>query len=464
MHASFPEPGELAVLGSGFRDIHKPERAPPAARRDGARPGAPPRRPRRLGRGRIGDHLGLAARGGDAATPRRLSRGVLHRLRGQRVLLSRTGPGLQGGQDARAAHVARDRRVHPSRACSAFGRWTSNHSADRRYYMARNDTVMLREYGRLPFRHLGVQEPRAAGAHLQAHRALRGRKAREGGRRGRGLVARGARTTRPAPRRAAAGCRRPGLTIAPRSDSLALLVYPLLMDPTACLASRISPRRSRPPRLLMTLGACSHHESAGFALRGACTPPNGSGARSSLPTTRTAQKPISDHLPKVDPASQAARLRYWQDMLAQARCDSARASSRRRSRSTTMSTGRRSQTLIASQRFRDYEMPANSDTTFWTDIGYTARRPFRSCAGLSQLDRADARHPALFPRTDGRDARRPEARLHAAARDACEGRDASITAVTEATPRRACSTRRSRTCRGIADAEQAGSARRGAVQ
>ena len=70
------------------------------------------------------------------------------------------------------------------------------------------------------------------------------------------------------------------------------------------------------------------------------------------------------------------------------------------------------------QKFRDYEMPVNSDTTFWTDIGYTARKPFRSLAGLRELDRADERHPALFPRADGRDARRPEARLHAAARDA----------------------------------------------
>ncbi len=33
------------------------------------------------------------------------------------------------------------------------GKWTTNHSADRRYYIARNDTVMLREYGR--FRHGG---------------------------------------------------------------------------------------------------------------------------------------------------------------------------------------------------------------------------------------------------------------------------------------------------------------------
>src|SRR2546430_2296456 len=28
-----------------------------------------------------------------------------------------------------------------------------------------------------------------------------------------------------------------------------------------------------------------------------------------------AQKPISDHLPKVDPAAQDARLRYWEDVL-----------------------------------------------------------------------------------------------------------------------------------------------------
>ena len=38
--------------------------------------------------------------------------------------------------------------------------------------------------------------------------------------------------------------------------------------------------------------------------------------------------------------------------------------------------------LIANQRFRDFEMPANSDTTFWTNLGYTARRPFQQAAGL----------------------------------------------------------------------------------
>ena len=34
-----------------------------------------------------------------------------------------------------------------------------------------------------------------------------------------------------------------------------------------------------------------------------------------FPDNEDAQKPIQDHLPKVDPDSQAARLRMWQDTL-----------------------------------------------------------------------------------------------------------------------------------------------------
>ena len=37
--------------------------------------------------------------------------------------------------------------------------------------------------------------------------------------------------------------------------------------------------------------------------------------------------------------------------------------------------------------FRDYEMPVNADTTFWTDLGYTARRPFRMQDYRIGLDR-----------------------------------------------------------------------------
>jgi rhamnosyltransferase len=36
-------------------------------------------------------------------------------------------------------------------AVLGVSKWTTNHSPDRRYYIARNDTVMLREYGGYPF-------------------------------------------------------------------------------------------------------------------------------------------------------------------------------------------------------------------------------------------------------------------------------------------------------------------------
>ena len=89
------------------------------------------------------------------------------------------------------------------------------------------------------------------------------------------------------------------------------------------------------------------------------------------------QRPIADHLPKVDPASQEARLRYWEDVLH--RLDAIpRAELSDRERINYDVYYPQIQVLIANQRFRDFEMPANSDTTFWTDIGYTARRNFRT--------------------------------------------------------------------------------------
>ena len=139
-------------------------------------------------------------------------------------------------------------------------------------------------------------------------------------------------------------------------------------------------------------------------------------ARAAVRGRRRQPKPIQDHLPKVDPAAQEVRLRYWEDVTAQARRDRVRRCPPAEQINYDVYHPQ-IEVLIASQRFRDFEMPANSDTTFWTDIGYTARRTFRKSGGVQQLARPAARHPALFPRADGRDARRPEARLHAAASD-----------------------------------------------
>ena len=127
-----------------------------------------------------------------------------------------------------------------------------------------------------------------------------------------------------------------------------------------------------------------------------------------------AQKPIRDHLPKVDPATQAMRLRMWQEVLH--KLDAIPRAELSAAEQLNYDVYRpQIEALIASQQFRDYEMPANSDSTFWTDLGYTARRPYRTIQRLPQLDCADEGHSALLSRADGGHAARTAARLHAAA-------------------------------------------------
>jgi uncharacterized protein (DUF885 family) len=96
-----------------------------------------------------------------------------------------------------------------------------------------------------------------------------------------------------------------------------------------------------------------------------------------LPDTEDSQKPILAHLAKVDPASQERRLHYWQNVLAKLN------QIRREDLSTDEQVNfdvylPQIEALISNQHFREFEMPSNADTTFWTDIGYTARRTYRS--------------------------------------------------------------------------------------
>lgn len=145
-----------------------------------------------------------------------------------------------------------------------------------------------------------------------------------------------------------------------------------------------------------------------------------------------AQKPISNHLPKVDPASEQARLKYWESVLA--RLDAIARSELTPREQVDYDVYRpQIQVLIANQRFRDYEMPANSDTTFWTDIGYTARRPFRSLQDYRNW-LAQLRDIPRYFHEQMDEMRAGLKRGFTPPRVTMEGRDASITAVTEATP------------------------------
>jgi uncharacterized protein (DUF885 family) len=144
------------------------------------------------------------------------------------------------------------------------------------------------------------------------------------------------------------------------------------------------------------------------------------------------QKPISDHLPKVDPASQSARLRYWEDVLH--RLDEIPRASLSPPEQINLDVYYpQIQVLIASQRFRDFEMPANSDTTFWTDIGYTARRNFRNLQDYRNWISQMRDIPRYF-REQMDEMRAGMKRGFTPPRVTMEGRDSSITAVTNATP------------------------------
>ena len=143
-------------------------------------------------------------------------------------------------------------------------------------------------------------------------------------------------------------------------------------------------------------------------------------------------RPVADHLPKVDPASQELRLQRWQDTLKQ--LDAIARASLSVPEQVNYDIYRlQLQGLIANQKFRDFEMPANSDTAFWTNLGYTARRPFRTLTDYEHWIALMRDIPRYF-HEEMDEMRAGMKRGFTPPRVTMEGRDSSITAVTEATP------------------------------
>ena len=151
-----------------------------------------------------------------------------------------------------------------------------------------------------------------------------------------------------------------------------------------------------------------------------------------LPDNEDGTRPISDHLPKVDPATQELRLRYWQETLRRVEAIPRATLSAAEGVNDDIYREQLA-VLIARQRFRDFEMPANSDTSFWTDLDYTARRPFRSLTDYEHWI-AQMRDIPRYFREQIQEMRAGLKRGFTPPRITMEGRDASLTAVTEATP------------------------------
>ncbi len=172
-----------------------------------------------------------------------------------------------------------------------------------------------------------------------------------------------------------------------------------------------------------------------------------------FPDDEDSQKPIADHLPDVGPAAQDARLKYWLDV--QRRLDAVvRADLSPQERLNYDIYRPQIEVLIANQRFRDFEMPANSDTTFWTNLGYTARRPFRRLQDYRNWISQMHDIPRYF-RQQTDEMRAGLKRGFTPPRITMQGRDASITAVTDVAPDASLFYAPFREMTGVSPADQA---------
>jgi len=181
----------------------------------------------------------------------------------------------------------------------------------------------------------------------------------------------------------------------------------------------------------LALSACNHVPNADARLQ-AIYSDEWKWRKEQFPDNEDAQTRIQDHLPKVDPASQALRLHMWQEVLQ--KLDAVPRAGLSPAEQLNYDVYHpQIEALIADQKFREYEMPANSDTAFWTNLGYTARRQYRSMQDYRNWISQMRDIPRYFhEQTD--EMRAGLKRGFTPPKVTLEGRDASITAVTDATP------------------------------
>jgi uncharacterized protein (DUF885 family) len=171
-----------------------------------------------------------------------------------------------------------------------------------------------------------------------------------------------------------------------------------------------------------------------------------------LPDPEDPQRPVENHLPKVDPASQAARLQYWQDVLR--RLDGISRADLSAAEQLNYDVYRpQIEALVSGQNFREFEMPLNADSTFWTEFSYTARRPVWALQDYQSWISQMRDIPRYF-REQETQMRAGAARGFTPPQITLTGRDVSLTAVTDATPEASLFYTPFRDMPGIAAGEQ----------
>ncbi|HEY0504392.1 MAG TPA: DUF885 family protein [Lysobacter sp.] len=134
-------------------------------------------------------------------------------------------------------------------------------------------------------------------------------------------------------------------------------------------------------------------------------------------------------LPSVDAASQKARLKVWDDVLRQLDgIDTAQLDAQNQVNFAVYRA--QVENLAAEVRLRGYEMPFNSDSSFWSNLGFMARRPLRTADDYrAYIDRLrDV--PRYFDQNVA-NMRAGLARGFSVPRAVLDGRDVSIAAVAD---------------------------------
>jgi uncharacterized protein (DUF885 family) len=91
--------------------------------------------------------------------------------------------------------------------------------------------------------------------------------------------------------------------------------------------------------------------------------------------------PSDNRLTDVGADAQLARLKYWQDVLKQ--LDAIPVADLSAENKVNVAIYRpQIENFVAGIRFRDYEMPFNSDSQFWSDLGFMTRRPLKDEAAV----------------------------------------------------------------------------------
>jgi len=143
-------------------------------------------------------------------------------------------------------------------------------------------------------------------------------------------------------------------------------------------------------------------------------------------------RPVPDHLPSVTPAAQIERLRTWRSVMTKLNGIPGGLLSLKEQVNAQVFRFQIAN-LIADQEFRLYEMPANSDSSFWTDFDDRARRPFRTLADYRNWI-AQMRDIPRYFREQMDEMRAGEARGFTPPRVTLQGRDGAIAAVANGRP------------------------------